>query len=61
MGHNFPETAGSNIDKEKYDKNFNSIFGKREKIDCKKCDLSSKQKKGEEFTCPHCGFLNEKS
>jgi Zn finger protein HypA/HybF involved in hydrogenase expression len=59
MGQGFAETSVNNIDKEKFEKNHKAIFGTRESIDCKKCDLSSKQKKGEKFTCPHCGAENE--
>ena len=59
MGQGFRENSGSNIDKEKYDSNFKKAFGERIKIDCKKCDLSSRQKEGEAFTCPHCGTENK--
>jgi len=59
MGQGFAETSVHNIDKKKFDENHKKIFGTREKIDCKKCDLSSKQKKGEAFTCPHCETFNE--
>jgi Zn finger protein HypA/HybF involved in hydrogenase expression len=59
MGQGFAETSVHNIDKEKFEKNHESIFGARKKIDCKKCDLSSKQKEGEAFTCPHCGEVND--
>ena len=59
MGQGFSENSVNNIDKEKFEKNHNKIFGVRKKINCKKCDLSSKQKEGEPFTCPHCGAENE--
>lgn len=59
MGQGFSENSVNNVDKEKFEKNHSRIFGKREKTDCKKCGLSSKQKKGEKFTCPHCGVKNE--
>ena len=59
MGQGFAERSVHNLDKEKFEKNHESIFGKREKIDCKKCNLSSKQKRDEAFECPHCNFLNE--
>lgn len=59
MGHNFNETAVNNIDKKKFDESHKRIFGNRENVDCKKCDLSSRQKKGEAFTCPHCEAENE--
>lgn len=59
MGQGFSENSVNNINKEKFDKNHELIFGKRKKIDCKKCGLSSKQKEGESFDCPHCDFLNE--
>lgn len=46
---------GSN---EEYDRNYESIFGKREKVLCDECNLSSRQKIGEDFSCPHCDKTN---
>ena len=56
MGSNgiVTENAQHNIDMEKFKENHKKIFGERIKTACKYCDLSSKQKKGENFTCPHC-------
>ena len=59
MGINFKENSGSNIDREKYEKNHKRIFGNIEKVDCTECDLSSRQKKGEVFICPHCKERNK--
>lgn len=60
MGSNgiVTERAQHNIDKEKYDKEHNRIFGTREKLVCSKCDLSSRQKPKEDFLCPHCNTVN---
>jgi len=58
MAQEFKEVAFSNIDQKKFRKNYNKIFGEREKIDCAHCDLSSRQKKGEAFQCPHCKKKN---
>jgi len=53
------ERAHTRTDKKKFDKNYESIFGKKEKITCLHCDLSSLQKIGSDFTCPHCNCTNE--
>ena len=46
MGDNgiVKENAWKNVDKEKFDKNHAKIFGERERLDCKHCNLSSRQK-----------------
>lgn len=59
MGNDFDETSVHNIDRKKYETNYNNIFEPRCKVTCKECDLSSRQKKGEAFECPHCGAKNE--
>jgi len=59
MGIDFKETAINNIDGKKFKSNHVKIFGVRERINCIKCDLSSRQKQGEAFTCPHCNEENK--
>lgn len=46
------------IDKEKFDEGHKKAFGERTKITCTECDLSSRQKQGVKFECPHCGHMN---
>jgi len=62
MGDNgiVKERAHLNINDEVFKKNFDSIFGNREKIVCDHCDLSSFQKVNEDFDCPHCNQPNIK-
>jgi hypothetical protein len=54
------ETAEFHIDKKKFDEGHKRIFGTREKISCvfKDCGLSSRQKNGKDFECPHCKRVN---
>lgn len=59
MGNGFKENSVNNTDTKKYKDNFSRIFSERVKIDCKKCDLSSRQLEGEDFICPHCGYKND--
>lgn len=61
MGSNgiVTEKAHLNVDNEKYSTEHERIFGKREKITCKHCDLSSRQKVNEPYECPHCGKENK--
>ena len=56
MGNNgiVTERAQHNIDKEKFDENHEKIFGKKDRVTCPHCGLSSRQKIGEDFMCPHC-------
>ena len=49
MGNGFKENSVNNTDTKKYKDNFSRIFSERVKIDCKKCDLSSRQLEGEDF------------
>jgi hypothetical protein len=55
MAQEFPETSKFNINQEKFEKNSDKIFGKREKIPCEKCDLTTMMKRGAPYKCSHCG------
>jgi hypothetical protein len=61
MGIDFKEKSFMKTDKKKFDENFETIFNEYERIDCDKCDLSSRQVKGiEKWICPHCNHMNNK-
>jgi len=54
------EKAHLNIDSDKFEESHTKIFGERKKIICNNpiCELSSKQKWGLPFVCPHCKLTN---
>lgn len=61
MGSNgiVTEKAHLNVNKEQFDEGHKKIFGERIKIDCLVCDLSSRQKIGDDYNCPHCDSHHE--
>lgn len=61
MGSNgiVKERAVHNVNHDKFSENHEKIFGERVKIACRHCDLSSRQKLGHDFTCPHCNNENK--
>jgi len=59
MGNGFKETAFNNTDEKKFKENHAKIFGKREKLECVECELSSRQKLNDHWKCPHCGAINK--
>lgn len=54
MAQEFPEVSKHNIDKEKFNKNSDKIFGKREKLPCDDCGLSTSMSIGKKYKCSHC-------
>lgn len=54
MGEDFAERSIHNIDQKKYNKNSDKIFGKREKLPCQKCGLSTLLSRGKPYKCSHC-------